>query len=668
MTTEDHRHGPDDEPRWSSIQPALTPCDDTERRYETLVNSLNAIFWEFDPCSMDTLYVSPQVDRILGYEPRQVLETPNFWVDHIHPDDRDWVLQRCLESAENGQEHAFEYRLLNAEGRVVWLRKNAVIDVTAAGDKIIRSVMLDITEAREAQAASRAKSMFLANMSHEIRTPMNAIIGMSELLGDTSLDTLQREYLEMLDESAHSLLRLLNDILDFSRIEAGELELEERSFDVDETLGTPLQMLASRAADKGLELSYEVDGAVPTRLVGDPGRLRQVLINLVTNAIKFTDEGEIGVHVGVDWRVDEQVCLHVSVRDTGSGIDPEVTEFIFGAFNQLDDSLTRRCEGTGLGLAISRQLVSLMGGDIWVDSSPGVGSTFHFTADVGVAASSHLIGQPVGRESLTGVRVLIADDHPATRTILARTVEQWGMRPTLAATGAEVLEALRHARRLGDHYCVALIDGVMPDLSHQEFLELLDREELGQGCAFVTTSTAHDYARSVDGEHGEAHLTKPIKPTELFQVAVDALGLGDAQRVPRQERKLEEVTPLHVLLAEDSPVNQKLAVTLLEKRGHSVVTARTGKEVLERLDEASGEFDLILMDIQMPEMDGVTATRKLREREKSAGTGVHIPVIALTAHAMKGDRSRFLAAGMDDYLAKPIKSADLYETLAKFGS
>ncbi len=667
------------------------------------------MFWEFEPKTLDTLYVSPQVEEILGYDPDVVINTPGFWADHVHPDDRQWVAEVCRRTARRGGKECFEFRMIASDGRVVWLRKNASVDMVDGEPTVLRSVMLDITEKKlaeqelresrrqlerardelerrveertadlrrsrenlrrakeRAEAATRAKSRFLANMSHEIRTPMNAIIGMADLLGDTNLTPLQREHLQLLDESAHALLRLLDDILDFSRIEAGELELEVDEFDLDDALGTPLHVLAARASKKGLELVYDVAPDVPTRLVGDAGRLRQILVNLTTNAIKFTEHGEIVASVNVAGAHENTVRLRVSVRDTGVGIGEEYLRFIFGAFNQVDSSLTRRYEGTGLGLAICQQLTELMGGELQVDSAVGRGSTFTLELPLEVAPGARTVATLEGSEDFGGVKVLVAVAHSSTRRALFETLCHWGAEVVGASDTQQALDELRKAAAAETLPSVLVIDAAPPPLQPKALLETARRDALIGEASIVVMATPDRLAKVVDETMPCTPLTKPVTPSELVRALRRACALDSAwERDRRAAPPVVPTRPLRVLVAEDSPVNQKLVVSLLEKQGHSVVTVDDGFQVLDALDHDAGEYDLILMDVQMPGMDGVEATRRIREQE-AARAGRHIPIIALTAHAMKGDRARFLGAGMDDYLAKPIQRPQLYAVLAKY--
>ena len=515
-----------------------------------------------------------------------------------------------------------------------------------------------------AEAANRAKSDFLANMSHEIRTPMNAIIGMTELVLDTPLADSQQDYLKMVRESGDALLALINDILDFSKIEAGKLELESVPFDLREILGDTMKSLAMRAHSKGLELACEIQSDVPDRLVGDPGRLRQIVVNLVGNAVKFTDTGEVVLTVGHESRSDGEVVLRFAVSDTGIGIPEDKAAHIFGAFEQADSTTTRRFGGTGLGLPISSRLVESMGGRISVESRVGHGSTFHFTAKFPVATADAPTGPTLKPAVIRDTTVLIVDDNATNRRILREMLSNWGMRPATAESVREALPLLRGAHQAGEPYVLVLTDANMPDVDGFTLAKEI-KEDRMLGSTIIMMLTSGDRHGDVTrcGELGlAAYLLKPIKQSELFDAIVLALGVAEAEDDSSSKAVAEETAqlrPLRVLLAEDSLVNQRLAVGLLEKHGHTVVVAGHGREAIGTLQ--SQTFDVVLMDVQMPEMDGFEATAAIRHQEQR--TGGHIPIVAMTAHAMKGDRERCLAAGMDSYISKPIRASQLFQVI-----
>jgi two-component system sensor kinase len=637
-----------------------------------------------------------------------------FYVDHRHVsnlfgDDEKRLAEfiatiagAALENAEGFAElrrlnETLEARVAErtaaAEARARELaRSNSELERTALE---LRRSEEELRVAKDAaEAANRAKSAFLANMSHEIRTPMNGVIGMTELALHTSLTHAQREYLNIVMASADSLLRLLNDILDFSKIEAGKLELESIPFSLRDSLGDCMHTLGVRAGEKGLELACQIPPEVPDSLVGDPGRLSQIIVNLVGNAIKFTTRGEVVVSVrlqiadcrlpmeqqeerhlraGIDTdasassNLQSAICnLQFDVRDTGMGIPADKQRLIFEAFSQVDSSTTRRFGGTGLGLTISKELTALMGGRVWVDSVPGQGSTFHFTACFGLqrdAARHAALHRP---EVLKDLPVLIVDDNATNRRILKEVVSAWGMQPTLVDSGAAALAEMQRALDEGRPFLLVLLDVMMPDMDGFGVVERMQRVRALEGCPVLMLSSAGQLQNAARcAELGIARcLLKPVKQSELREAILRILSPDEDGIEPAAgpEGSTVPPQPRRILLAEDGLVNQQVATRLLELRGHKVTAVNNGQEAISALfGPTSALFDLVLMDLQMPEMDGLETTTAIRAREQTAGT--HIPIFAMTAHAMKGDRERCLAAGMDGYLSKPIQSRALYEAV-----
>jgi PAS domain S-box-containing protein len=611
----------------------------------------------------------PEMRRAIGDDIRNLfINSARYdeFVEHIH---------------RTGETKDFEFEGRRGDGGEMWLSMHARRITDDDGKPLyLDGFFFDLSDRRRmeealrgakmlAEESARAKSEFLANMSHEIRTPLNGVMGMLGLALDGTLSDEQREYLDLARSSADSLLEIINDILDFSKIEAKKLEIEEVEFSLHDLCSETLPLAGFEADRKGLELVCEIDPAVPPALVGDPLRLKQTVLNLLKNAVKFTEKG----HVLLQVKKEEEPAtgrsiLHFIVSDTGIGIPPEQQERIFESFTQADSGMTRKYGGTGLGLTISRNLVEMMDGTIWVESQAGRGSTFHFTIPLRHAGKVPA-ASPVPPPALKGSRVLVVDDHALNRTILRKYLESWGLIAEEAEDGPRCLGEIHRAKEGSRPYDIILLDCMMPGMSGLDVVERLKLEgEAGSSIIIMLTSMDEKGSRERCRQMGiSQYLVKPVSPSTLFNAIIEVLGApedrgGERPEAPAPVRIPSFKPDLRILVAEDNPINAKLVLRLLERVGLKARIAENGLKATEAV--GASDCDLILMDVQMPEMDGLAATRVIRERERT--TGRHVPIIALTAHAIKGDRERFLASGMDDYLAKPLHADQLYRLIGKY--
>ena len=650
--------------------------ESSEKRYRQILETSFDAFVGMDSMGRVTDW-NVQAEKIFGWAQAEVLgkNLPEKIISAVQRDDYEREVGQLLAAGEGTAAHKrFEIMTRRRDGREIpaeitisAMRADAAHQYAAFVRDLSERKRFeqDLHDAKKAaEVANQAKSMFLATMSHEIRTPMNGIMGMTELVLDTELTSEQRENLGLVKFSAESLLAIINDILDFSKIEAGKLELETIPFELRESLGETMKALGFRAHQKELELVFDVRPEVPEALLGDPGRIRQILINLVGNAIKFTERGEIVVSVDELSEESGATQLHFAVRDTGVGVPAEKQGRIFEAFSQADGTMARKYGGTGLGLTICTRLAELMNGRVWMESEPGQGSTFHFVIRLGVDATPAARSAPAEPGQLRDIDVLIVDDNFTNRRVLEEMLLRWGMRATAVESGAAALQALREAQSRDAPFRLILLDGQMPEMDGFALAEIIHNDASLGGIKLMMLTSA---GREGDGarcrELGiSGYLAKPIRQRELLEGMCALL-----QRTP--ENKIETLVTRHtlredrnrrrVLVVEDNLVNQVLALRLLEKHGYEVSVAGDGQAALQELQK--GTFDVVLMDVQMANMDGMEATAAIRENEKSSGG--HIPIIAMTAHSLKGDAELCIAGGMDAYVSKPVRSHELFAAI-----